>query len=492
MLRFALYLVILILMLSGRVVGQTDFKPAPSTSPDEAAILEKMDARLEADLAGLASLPKANRNELSRIYTDRASGLKGKVANGHFLFEKAWEDWLHGVANEIFRANPELPRRDVRLFWGRYAEPNACSYGEGSVVFNVGLLAFMDDEADAAFVLAHELAHFAQDHSGLAARKYVDALYSEETQRKLKNIKSSEFEATTKALGLLKTFSYDSRRHGRFRETEADSLAIVYLSKTKYDATAAVRTLEILDRTDSVEWAKIEYEKLFDAPQFPFKQAWLGQKASSLSLAAAANSGKKDENGWDADSLKTHPDCRRRMARAERQLAAMGYSTAGKGRFVQPEATFSQLKKWAPLEVVEGLYAFEHYGEALFRTLQLMQDAPDDAYLNAMVGRCLYHLHRHQQAHTLNRVLELSDARNEAEYDRFLRLMNQFRLRDLAQVGYFFCENRLPKFREDEEFFFAATLASHANELQREFAERRQEHLRRWPKGKFAEYLKGI
>lgn len=476
-------------VLASPIFCQNQFSPAKSSTPKEVQILEKMDERLDADLD---KLPKAHRTELKKMYTGRTADLKKKLSDGHFLFDKNWNDWLDGIAEEVYRANPHLPRRDIRLFWGRYAEANACSFGEGSLVFNVGLLPFFENEAQVAFILCHELAHFSENHSNEAIQKYIQTLYSEETQRKLKDIKKSEYGRTQKALDLLKTFSYGSTRHGRFRENEADSLAIVFLSKTNFDASVAVRALEILDETDSIAWAKIEYEKLFDSPQFSFKSSWLGQKQSSLAAAATANASKKEDDDWNSDSLKTHPDCRKRMARAAAQLERMAYQSDGKNKFVQPDSTFSKLKNWAPLEALEGLYFFEKHGRCLFRTLHLLHTSPDDAYLNAMVARNLYHLHRHQQAHTLNRVLELPDPHYSAEYDRFLKFMNQFRLRDLAQMNYFFCENRLAKFSENEDFWFAATLSSLANDLPKEFSERRREYFRKFPRGKYTSYLKEI
>lgn len=452
-----------------------------------------MDERLKADLD---NLPKANRAELKKMYTERTADLKKKLTDGHFIFDKNWNDWLDGIADEIFRANPQLPRREIRLFWGRYPQANACSFGEGTLVFNVGLLPFFENEAQIAFILCHELAHFSENHSNQAIHRYITTLYSDETQRKLKDIKKAEYGSTTKLLTLLKNFSYGSTRHGRFRETEADSLAIIFLSKTNFDAGVAVRSLQILDETDSIAWAKIDYQKLFDAPQFPFKTNWLGQKQSSLALAAAAKAKSKEKSeeelDWESDSLKTHPDCPMRMARARSQLEKMGYQSAGKTKFVQPDSSFQKLKNWSQFEILEGLYFFENYGRCLFRVLHLLQTSPDDAYLNAMVGRNLYHLHRHQKDHTLNRVLELPDPNYSAEYDQFLKFMNQFRLRDLAQMNYFFCENRLSKFSENEDFWFAATLASLANDLPKEFSERRREYFRKFPKGKYAEYLKEI
>ena len=463
--------------------AQAVFQPASSKAPRESLLLKKMDARLEKDLE---RLPKKNKEAYTKIYTERTGDQKLHLTEGHFLFDTTWNNWFDGILQEIWKGNPALPKAEITLFLARYPEPNAMCLGEGSLVFNLGLLASLESESQVAFVLCHEIAHYVQNHVNHAIDDYVEALYGEETQQRLKEISQSEFGKTGKALALMKGFTYGNRRHSRYKESEADSLAVVYLSRTRYKPAAALEALAILDRTDSVAWREVPYKTLFDAPQYPFQPAWLQQKKNSLSAPA----GGFKESAWSNDSLKTHPDCRKRIAQVGRQLPNL--PAAGSGDFLQTPAAFANLRKWSAFEIVEGLYDFENYGYCLFRTLQLLQEYPDDAYLNAMVVKCLYHCRDYQQNHELRRVLDLPDPANDAEYNRFLGLMNQLRLRDLAQIGYYYCENRREKYQANEDFLFAAALASYMNDLTPEFQQRRREYIRQFPGGRFALFLKQL
>lgn len=481
--RFHSLLSACLIFVSTLSSAQVSFLPARTTASRAIGLTKKMDARLERDLE---KLPKKNNAEYKKLYTERAEDMKLRVSEGHFLQDSVWTNWFGGILEEIWRGNPSLPKSEISLFLARYPEPNASCHGEGSLVFNLGLLPFLDDESQVAFVLCHEIAHHTQNHVNQAIGQYVETLYGEETQRQLKEISKSEFGKTQKALALMKSFAYGSGRHSRFKESEADSLAIVYLSRTRYNPATALRTLAILDRLDSVQWPAIPYKTLFHAQQFPFQDAWLAEKRNSLSAAAATPS----KSNWDVDSLKTHPDCRKRMALTETWLKNI--PGAAQAAFLQDQALFENLKKRSAFEVTEGLYQSESYGRCLFRTLVLLQQYPDDAYLNAMVVKCMYEIHNFQKDHELRHVLELPAPDNDPEYNRFLRFMNQFRLRDLAQVTYFFCENRLEKYRSNEDFLFASALASLMNERPDEFQERKREYLRQYSRGRFANTIKQL
>ena len=169
----------------------------------------------------------------------------------------------------------------------------------------------MENESQAAFILCHEIAHYLRNHGNLAIEQYITNLFSKETQKKLKSISRDRVDKSEKVLKLLRGMTYNSRRHSRFKESEADSLGFMLLANTKYSANEAWDALRILDSIDNISWPTIPYKTLLDSPQFPFQNAWLaGAPKSSLALQAEAQL----EEPADADSLKTHPDCQKRMA----------------------------------------------------------------------------------------------------------------------------------------------------------------------------------
>lgn len=460
------------------------FQPASHQAVDISARIEKIDARLQRDLAALPEVPKAQKTALVKEYTERSDTVKSMLRSGEFLMDSVWRNWFEGILQEIWRGNPELPAAEISFYIGREEEPNACSIGEGTIIFNVGMMPFLKTESQVAVIICHEIAHYVRQHSNQAIDQYVTNLYSRETQQKLKTISRNRVNRTEKAATLLKSITYNHRRHSRFKESEADSLGLVFLCNTGYATTSALDVLQILDSIDNLSWEPIAYKKLLDNPQMPFQDSWL-QEPPKSSLASPS----EGFENIHSDSLKTHPDCKKRMALIGLQMEDKPH----KGQaFLQEPARFERLKMLSNYEIVTSLYESGAYGRCLYRTLLQLQQNPEDVYLSAMVIKCLYYIHQYQAAHALRQVLDLPRPGYSTEYKRYLQFVNQLQLQEIAKIGYYFCENRLEKFNANEDFIFAAALASKMNQRSEEFNTRKNQYLNQFPQGRFNTTLLNI
>ncbi|MBP6812648.1 MAG: M48 family metalloprotease [Saprospiraceae bacterium] len=447
-------------------------------------ILTKISGRLERDLA---TLPKTHKSYLAKEYKERTDSLKSELLGGNFLMDTRWESWFQGIIDEILRNNPEIPKADITLLLSRYESANARSVGEGTLVFNVAMLPYLKNESQVAFILCHELAHYVNNHGNNALHQYINTLYSPETQKQLRAISKGKYNKTERALELMKSMAYNGRRHSRYKESEADSLGFVFMSRTKYSLSEAVTALQVLDELDHSNWPSIPYSEIFNSPNFPFQKTWLEQPA----LGGFSAQKPKESEEFNEDSLKTHPDCPKRIALTQTQLALLGERPEGKN-FLQPESSFLQLQDWSQYEIVEGLYDRGEYGRALFRNLILLTQRPDDAYLNAMTVKCLYEICLYQRSHQLRQVLDLPSAGYSQEYNRYLKFVNQFRVSDLTRVTYHFYQDRWEKFQKEEDFAFAAILASDLADDSAAFKTRKQHYLSSFPKGKYLKQIEAL
>ena len=89
-----------------------------------------------------------------------------------------------------------------------------------------------DDEL--AFIICHELAHYYFEHVDMSYIRSLNKLKSKETKEKIKAIKKSEYGTHSKGTSLFKGFMYDSRKHVRGHEYQADSLGLSFLMNTKW------------------------------------------------------------------------------------------------------------------------------------------------------------------------------------------------------------------------------------------------------------------
>jgi predicted Zn-dependent protease len=130
---------------------------------------------------------------------------------------------------------PEAAQRHGYSFWFVVVVHNraqASAFPSGVVVIHTGLLRLVENEAQLAFVIAHEIAHVTQEH---AWREY---LYH---RRKLLFLRWS-----TAGLGYV-VESAIRRGYQRDLEEQADRLALWYMTRAGYDPREGLRLLRRLE-----------------------------------------------------------------------------------------------------------------------------------------------------------------------------------------------------------------------------------------------------
>ena len=136
-------------------------------------------------------------------------------------------DLGHKIAAQSDR--PDLPFQFVVI---NNPEPNAWALPGGKIAINSGLIAILDNEAELASILAHEIAHATARHT--AQRIERDMLLNS----------MSLLDVTVNPLALAETL-YDVHtdlqdyKHSRDAEREADRYGIEYMARAGYDVRAA-------------------------------------------------------------------------------------------------------------------------------------------------------------------------------------------------------------------------------------------------------------
>ena len=309
---------------------EQDYEPQMMSDASLDLMLQQMEGRYAHDIS---TLPKPYRKEVTKAYLERKNNVVANVKNGHFITTPFIQEYFDQILKEILTANPDLPQNEIRLLISRYPWPNASCLGEGTIMINIGLIRRLESESQIAFVVAHEIAHYVLNHVNEAIVQRMEVLHSKATKQELARITKSGYRTTEKAMELLRGMIYEDSRHSRLHESEADELALTYLLNTQYDATEALKCLTILDSIDEEKYdAPLAIGEVFDSPDYPFKDKWLTAEDSFFQVS------EDDEEEWHKDSLKTHPDCRKRIRILRRSLTE--YDADSFKDFVQSEAVF--------------------------------------------------------------------------------------------------------------------------------------------------------
>jgi predicted Zn-dependent protease len=211
----------------------------------EGQILDKvLDAGKKAtEVAGKveAALPIGTEEEV-----DIGRGVAATVA-GYYKLDRdpALTDYVSMVGLTVAAANP---RSDIRYRFGVLDsdQVNAISAPGGYIFVTRGALALMDDEAELAGVLGHEVGHVNEKH-----------VVNEIQKRALKDLGADVAQAALKtdpaALDAVVGLGSNILFVGLSREDEleADSLGAVYAAQAGYDPTGLLRFVQKLQTNES-------------------------------------------------------------------------------------------------------------------------------------------------------------------------------------------------------------------------------------------------
>lgn len=382
----------------------------------------------------LNSADKENVRDYKKIYDAHFKEIGKLWQSDRVVTAPAAHGYLQAIVQKIISANQELKKTDARIVFSRDWWPNAYSMGEGSIAINAGLMVFLDNEAELVFVLCHELAHYYLDHTAKAIKKYVETVNSDAFQQELKRLSKTEYGANRQLEELTKSFTFSSRRHNRENEAAADRLAFSFMKKTGYDCNAIKTGLELLNKVDdSLLFKPLDLQHAFHFNEYPFKKKWI-QKESSIFSQLKENDSPL--SGKEKDSLKTHPDCDRRIALLSDSLETV----AGTGKkFLVDEKVFAQLKKDFFIEMTEQCYRDKNLSRNLYYSLMLLQseNTPIAVY---SVSRCLNQIYDLQKNHQLGSKVDAENKTYPEEYNMLLRMLGRLRLDEIANLNYHFCK----------------------------------------------------
>jgi len=243
--------IFLLLFLLLNLPGFAQLQPVYSFQKDDTVLRKKYyEQALQKKKDLLQSMGKENAKDYKEIYEDQYKQIGLFLQSTRTVTAPEPDKYLQSIVQKIIAANDELKGLDMRVVFSRDWWPNAYSMGEGTISINAGLMIFLDNEAELVFVLCHELSHYYLNHSTKAIKKYVETINSDAYQKELKRLSKQEFNVNRQLEKLVRSIAFDSRRHSRENEAEADRQAFTFMKRTGYDCGAIKTSLSVLDVID--------------------------------------------------------------------------------------------------------------------------------------------------------------------------------------------------------------------------------------------------
>lgn len=380
----------------------------------------------------LSSLPEQHAKDYKAIYELEFDEINDLWSGTRTVTAPDANGYLQSIVKKIIDANPQLQKTHARIVFTRDDWPNAASMGDGSIVINGGLFVFLNDEAELAFIICHELSHYYLDHTNKHIRKIVELYNSEDFTKEVKRLSKQEYGAGKEFDELMKKMTFGSRRHSREDEAEADRQAFLFLKNTGYDCNGIITCLQLLDEVDdSSVYKPFIPAATFNFDEYPFKQKWI-QKESVLFGAMTGDDSPLTDR--EKDSLKTHPDCAIRISLLQDSVRKI---PPGK-KFLVNEKFFYQLKKEFFPEITEQEFRNDNLTRSLYYSLLMLQSGDYTSLAVYSIARDLNILFQRQKDHKLADI-EKESRTFPADYNLLLRMIDRWRLDEIASINYYFC-----------------------------------------------------
>ncbi|MBR1834553.1 MAG: M48 family metallopeptidase [Bacteroidales bacterium] len=281
------------------------------------------------------------------------------LASGHIIYGDPVSTLAARIADTLLRDYPDL-RAELRFYTVTAPQANAFTTPQGIIFINAGLVAQVENEAQLAFVIAHEIIHYYRAHG-------LETLLRKRERREGRDL-DDEAEQTARLL----------RYHARSREmeSEADSLGIaLFYLPSPYWKEVSESVFDILQYGE-LPFDDIPFDTtLFNTPYYALRGCWLD------SVAPITISDDDD------DTYSSHPNI---LTRRRHTAQALSGHTGGQKFLVTTPEQFYSLRHTVRLECIRYDLLHGHFARALYNSWLLLRTNPDDETLNLYFARALY------------------------------------------------------------------------------------------------------
>lgn len=320
--------------------------------------LELSSEKYKNESATIETKSRAERKTKEEFYLESNFIIDGLLRSGKVLFNDPISDYINSIADIILKDDPEL-RKELRFYTVKSPYVNAFATNSGIIFVNMGLLGQVENEAQLAYILSHEIIHYKNQH---AINAYVESVELTKAARKFQI-------SFNDALLARSNYSQDL-------EMESDKEGLELYLKTDYDPSTVEDVFFVLEFSH-LPFDEVEYERQFlETPYVKLPDDYYLDEVSEI-----------ESSDEDRSEYSTHPNCSERRSKLVPMLR--NASDEGKSRYLLGEERFNKMRRTARYEMTRYHVSERQYGAALYNAFLLLNDDSTDfyaqkTYLNAL------------------------------------------------------------------------------------------------------------
>ncbi len=302
---------------------------------------------------------KENDKALKTIYlTESNYEIEKIVKSGNTLINDEITKYLNKLADLVLKNNPTL-RSQLHIFTLKSAVVNAYSYDKGYLFFDIGLIAQAETEAQMAYIMSHEIAHYVKKHN---INGYV----------KNKKIENDYYSGKTNADKLIEKCQYSKEY-----ESEADIEGFRLFEQTNFNFAQAEKAFDVLQYAH-LPFELVEFNKSFlETEYFKIPNGYFLKEVSSIR-----------NNANEDDSKSTHPNTTKRKAAIGELIKAR--TSSGRVDNLLGEEQFNYIRDLSRFELCRLYLKNRDYANTFYAAYILSKKYSNNVYLTETISKCLY------------------------------------------------------------------------------------------------------
>lgn len=281
------------------------------------------------------------------------------LSSGRVLFNDPVSEYL-GKVLDVVLADDTALRKTVRVYALRSTVVNSFTTDDGIILVNLGLLAQLENEAQLAYILCHELVHYTHNH---VINAYVE-------DQELKYGKG-EYLRNTFDERMLERSNYS-----KTLEKSADRIGLERFLRTPYSSKSVLNVFEVM------RYAHLPFDDI------PFDKTFFNSAYYKIDDSYFLNRVRPVE-ALESDENSTHPSPTERQQLMSRYLA----KTVPTGiEYVVSQKQFEHLRETARFELSHLYLMSNEPVMSIYNDFMLLRSHPDNEYLRLNIAKALYTL----------------------------------------------------------------------------------------------------
>ncbi len=299
-----------------------------------------------------------------RSIIERSFVISEILLGGNVIFNDTLSGYMKLIASNILKDDKETLGK-LHFFAVKSPYVNTICTEEGIVLVNTGLIARLHNEAQFAFLLAREIAHYKLKHR---PKLYLDNDISNLGAYNLKDVQNNLLQSTN--------FSVN-------QEVQADSMAKELFYNSNYSSKYIQNALNIFGE-NNLPIEQIPFDiTFFNTPTYKIPNTYFFMQVSPLEFDYKNTS---------------QPEISSRNIEINRMV------NNGLDSFMVSKKQFLYCRDIARFDLCEELLHKREYAATIYNSYVLLQKYPNNEYLLSNIAHALYFLAKYQNKNIINQV----------------------------------------------------------------------------------------